>query len=53
MTSIITHDGTVLLFDPEIGVVSATSREEAEAEIAAARPQDGLARGRRHERGLA
>jgi hypothetical protein len=33
MTSITTHDGTVLLFDPEIGVVSATSREEAEVEI--------------------
>ena len=33
MTSITTQDGTVLLFDPEIGVVSATCRAEAEAEI--------------------
>jgi transcriptional regulator with XRE-family HTH domain len=32
-TSIVTHDGTVLISDRDIGVVSATSREEGEAEI--------------------
>ena len=52
MTSIITHDGTVLVFDPDIGVVSATSREVA-AGRNAARPQDGLPKGRRHEPALA
>lgn len=33
MTAIITEDGTVLVFDPEIGVVSAASRADADAEI--------------------
>lgn len=31
-SAIITHDGTCLLFDPDVGVVSGRNRAEAEAE---------------------
>lgn len=33
MSSIITHDGTCIVVDPDVGAVSASTREEAEAEI--------------------
>lgn len=34
MTSIITEDGTWLIHDPEIGVISGRTRQEAQFEIA-------------------
>jgi len=33
MTLLITHDGTVILCDPEFGVISKRTRAEAEAEL--------------------
>ena len=33
MRFIITHDGNVLVFDPEIGLVSARTKAEADAEV--------------------
>lgn len=34
MSFLVTHDGTVIAFDPEIGTVSARTKAEAEREIA-------------------
>ncbi|KKX29213.1 hypothetical protein [Rhizobium sp. LC145] len=33
MSTLITQDGTAIVIDPELGAVSARTREEAEAEI--------------------
>lgn len=33
MTILVTHDGTVILCDPEFGVISKRTRAEAEAEL--------------------